>query len=434
MSASIRDSCAAQWSCRSPKPPPTITPPNNDTQSRASCIILAQGKHTQIHSHSTVFHSHTFIMADESKAIHISDLSAWAALLHSSERPLLVHLNGDTTWLLQLPLPATLNSTSTSIQQPRTHFNILIDPWLQGPQSDVASWFSTQWHIVPPSLSTLAELNGALKVVEQMRHGDNEVGIKQDGIKIQDEENKIDLWRVQYIDAVAISHEFTDHCHKETLQELPPKTTVFAADTAADLIRSWNYFEYVTTAPGFTSSTPWTNIPALGLPSWLRIARIITPNNALYYHSALIVSFSLLPSDSNQSHPPGEAIVYSPHGIQASDLSFLPSPSSNLSTLALLHGLHDVRIFLMKQLNLGGLNAIDAVRASAAKYWIATHDEVKTGGGLIAPLLVRTAYTIDQATEHDSKKLDELKAIDEGADFGEYQFLHLESGDAQLLI
>ncbi|CEJ82115.1 hypothetical protein VHEMI02201 [[Torrubiella] hemipterigena] len=327
----------------------------------------------------------------------VADLSGWsAALKASTARPVLVHLNADTTWLIQLPLP---NPSAT-----RTHFNLLIDPWLRGPQSDVASWFSTQWHVVAPSVDTLANLNQVLCALET---GNNNSQAGGKG------------W---FIDAVAVSHEFTDHCHKATLLELPPTTTVFAADLAADLIRSWNHFDVVTTTPGFVEDANWQDIEGGSLPSWLRIGRVITPNNSLYYHSAVIIAFDLSPTSTGEA----EAMVYSPHGIEASDLSFLASKSSLLSTLALLHGLHDVSIMYTKQLNLGGLNGIDAVRASGAKYWIATHDEIKKGGGIIAPLLMRTQYTVDQANQHDQKH-----AVDNETG---YKFLDLASGDGYILV
>ena len=45
-----------------------------------------------------------------------------AALL--SRRPILTHLNADTSWLLQLPYP-----TDAVKPAGRTRYNILIDPW-----------------------------------------------------------------------------------------------------------------------------------------------------------------------------------------------------------------------------------------------------------------------------------------------------------------
>lgn len=365
--------------------------------------------------------------------VNIRDTAQWASLLSlQPPRPLLVHLNGDTTWLLQVPLPSgtTAIAASTNNSQ-RAHFNVLIDPWLQGPQSDVASWFSTQVHVVAPAVASLAELQIALKRVDEAVRKNRAADATENKIVSGGEEIQ------SYIDVVAISHEFTDHCHKATLQELSRNTPIYAADVAADLIRSWNYFDAdaVITAPGLAKDAPWTSLPAAKLPSWLRISRLITPGNSLYYHSALILAFNLEQPLSDASEPSssvlGEAVVYSPHGISATDVAALPTCS--LSTLAMLHGLHDVRLFMMKQLNLGALNAIEAVQACGAQYWVGTHDEEKTGKGLIAPLLRRTRYTLRQALAHDDKRRVKQKQVKSHGGLGD-NFKELASGGALLLV
>ena len=44
-----------------------------------------------------------------------------------AQRPILTHLNADTTWLLQLPYP------NNAARPPgRSRFNIVLDPWLRG--------------------------------------------------------------------------------------------------------------------------------------------------------------------------------------------------------------------------------------------------------------------------------------------------------------
>lgn len=55
-------------------------------------------------------------------------------------------------------------------------------------------------------------------------------------------------------------------------------------------------------------------------------------------------------------------------------------------------------------LNLGGLNAVRAARATKARYWIGTHDEVKKGTGLVSFLLRRKAWTVEEALEAERKK------------------------------
>src|ERR1700742_4266822 len=81
---------------------------------------------------------------------------------HHAKAPILTHLNADTTWLLSLPYPDQVDPPSG-----RSRYNILIDPWLDGPQEDVASWFSKQWHLIQSSIRTIAELNEVLSNAER---------------------------------------------------------------------------------------------------------------------------------------------------------------------------------------------------------------------------------------------------------------------------
>ncbi|KAK7997361.1 hypothetical protein PG989_005401 [Apiospora arundinis] len=334
-----------------------------------------------------------------------------STLLQATNEPVLIHLNADTTWLVSLPYPptATKKPVAAAVANSRSRFNILLDPWLQGPQSDVASWFSTQWHLVAPSVQTIDELNILLIEVEQGEEAAKEAKTQQ-----QTDSSK----PASLIDVVAISHEFTDHCHEATLKELPRETPVFATEKAAELIRTWRHFDSVITTPGFSSDTrDWQKTLSVSpLPDWVGIGRVITAGNALYYHSA----------DDDQSSNTADAaaaVVYSPHGIKASDLASVKS--AGIETRALLHGLHNVRIWMTKQLNLGALNGLEAVRASGAKYWIATHDEVKKGGGFIAPLLRRTQYTVADAVQSETKNM--------GDTAPDYEFIELNSGDALVL-
>ncbi|KAJ9165811.1 Major facilitator superfamily protein [Coniochaeta hoffmannii] len=343
--------------------------------------------------------------------IALSDAAAWERAL-TCRRPVLGHLNADTTWLLQLPYPSSSPGPSG-----RTHFNILMDPWLRGPQSDVASWFSTQWHVVQPTVETVEELDALLARLE---------GRGREAGK-------------SAIDAVVISHEFTDHCHQATLLEVPASTPVFATDKAAGLVRSWSHFENVVTMAAFPGAVvddtnPQITVGHALLPPWIGIARVVTEGNALYYHSAVLISFSLNDGDVG-GRSATEAIIYSPHGVKGSDLTCVEE--SGIRTLALLHGLHDVRIWMTKQLNLGALNGLEAVRASGAKYWIATHDEAKRGGGLISWFLQRTCYTLGDAVQSEEAR-QAMAAGEEGARTGSsggrpYHFLELASGEGLVL-
>jgi hypothetical protein len=344
--------------------------------------------------------------------IQLTDWSSWKAAV-ASQKPVLVHLNADTTWLIQLPLPP-----SSAASGRRSHFNILIDPWLNGPQSDVAPWFSTQWHVTAPGVRNLAVLNSLLAGLERETLPQTHDTVRGDGET---------AW---YIDVVAVSHEFTDHCHRETLLEMPPKTPVFASEKAADLIRSWNHFDTVSTTSPFPSADH--NLPEASgiLPPWLRIARIVTPGNSLYYHSALLIAFDTTDGGFSSSR---DAIIYSPHGIRGADLTSVKE--AGLRTLALLHGLHDVRIWMMAQLNLGALNGLEAVAESGARFWVATHDEVKRGGGLIAGLLRRTTWTLGDAVRAAEQRLAAVRDVKDqkAASRPSYEFVALESGEGIVL-
>lgn len=103
-----------------------------------------------------------------------------------------------------LAYPPNFRSSSS-----RLHYNILIDPWLAGPKSDVAGWFSTQWHAIKSSGETVAELNDLLQEAEALASRVDSAGQKS---KRSRNARSDYPQHPSYIDAVVVSHEFTDHC------------------------------------------------------------------------------------------------------------------------------------------------------------------------------------------------------------------------------
>lgn len=343
-----------------------------------------------------------------------------------SHRPVLTHLNADTSWLLQLPYPP-----GTERPPGRSRWNLIFDPWLTGGQSDVADWFSRQWHTVASSVQTMAELNDLLREIEELAQFNASCsrGRKLDHIDQ-------DLNR-SYIDAVVISHEFTDHCNKDTLLELDPETPIFATKSAANLIRSWNHFSLVQETPSFSATqSDWRKTSLSPLPKWLGISSMVTRSDALYYHSAILVTFDLYLThvkQPSQAVNAAEAIIYTPHGIHAKDLSHLPSATPPIKTLALLHGLHDIKISV-KQLNLGAHNGLQAQRMCQAKYWVSTHDEIKKGSGLITPFLYRTVLTLQEAIEKERREKGRISDQSELSDVRKVAFVELSTGESLLLV
>ena len=142
----------------------------------------------------------------------------------ASRRPILHHLNADTSWLLQIPRPASAVKRGA-----RFYYNVLIDPWLQGGQSDVARWFSQQWHATESAVGTIAQVDELARQIEVLAGG-----LRRGGKEVGDEEETL-------VDAVAISHEFTDHCHKETLLEVHPDVPVFATEVRTPPSLAFHY-------------------------------------------------------------------------------------------------------------------------------------------------------------------------------------------------
>ncbi|WPH00634.1 Hypothetical protein R9X50_00346400 [Acrodontium crateriforme] len=351
-----------------------------------------------------------------------------SSLLNSiaTRRPILTHLNLDTSWFLQIPRPA-----SAVKRTGRAYYNILIDPWFKGGQSDVASWFSQQFHATPSAVQSILELEDLARESERLAWEERTGGEGMRPGHLEDDGECETL-----IDAVAVSHEFTDHCHKDTLLEVSPNVPVFAIKEAAALITTWKHFHTVVTVNAFGTegNEDWRATSLPPLPDWIGISRLLQTDDVLNYHAALLITFNNghsnhqtpkpTPLSSKKPQPKkrphnaiietdettdsAEAILYTPHGIHADDLTSIPSANPPLKTLAFLHGLHNVRVGTASgrtalQSNLGAHNGLKAQRLLKAKYWIGTHDEVKQGGGIVAFFLQRDVLTIKDALELEAK-------------------------------
>ncbi|RMY61164.1 hypothetical protein D0865_01141 [Hortaea werneckii] len=351
----------------------------------------------------------------------------------ATRRPLLHHLNADTSWLLQIPRPDSAVRNGA-----RFYFNILLDPWLRGGQSDLASWFSQQWHVEKSAVGSIAQLEELAREMEILASGLRLGQGRKTNAAIEAASGPDET----FIDAVAVSHEFTDHCHKETLLEVHPDVPVFAIHEAARLIQSWHHFRTVITINNFGTEgeTDWRSSSVPPLPDWIGISRLLQTDDVLNYHSALMIAFNNQhanyqshqlhkttplppttpnnPSTRKRHHAPitpnedeesAEAILYTPHGISSGDLTLIPSATPPIHTLAFLHGLHNVRVSTATgrtalQSNLGAHNGLKAQRILNAKYWIGTHDGVKRGGGLVAWFLQRESLTLGDALEAERRR------------------------------
>ncbi|KAH7065599.1 hypothetical protein B0J12DRAFT_707033 [Macrophomina phaseolina] len=360
-------------------------------------------------------------------------------------RPLLHHLNADSSWLLQIPRP-----------------------------SDVARWFSQQWHRFESACKSIAEVEELAREVEILASS----GSRRPGSRRPPNGDTGDDDKQTLIDAVAISHEFTDHCHKETLLQIDRYVPVFASEYAARLIRNWKHFHHVETVPALERDHPdWRAASIPPLPEWLSIARLQEDADNLYYHSALVFSFTITPgpssaqTTSNRSTrsrrtaalPNGwipdeggdqadddaaECVIYTPHGVRPQALDPIVAASPPLSVLALIHGLHDVAIDAgfwwernrdkqpLSQLNLGGANGVRVQRVTRAKYWVGTHDEVKWGSGLVNWFLRRKVVSLEEAVRAERERLveEEEKEEEEKGLLDGVRFEEVGNGESRVLL
>lgn len=160
---------------------------------------------------------------DEPSAQLASDLRSATVQALSTRRPLIHHLSADTAWLLQIPRPSTATKRGG-----RFYFNLLIDPWLSGDQVDIFKWVSRQWHAEEPKFGSIAAVEELLREIEILTVGLRSGKGRRSTLDELEEHGEIET----FIDAVAICHEFTDHCHQQTLLQVNPDVPVFATEVS----------------------------------------------------------------------------------------------------------------------------------------------------------------------------------------------------------
>ena len=293
-------------------------------------------------------------------------------------RPSLTHLNADTSWLVQFPLSP--NSASD-----RQMFNLLIDPWFTGSQIDYVSWFSEQFHAIPSSVQSINDLGAKLE--KGNTKSSDQIGL--------DDPQSFSRRNRPYVDAIIISHEFTDHCNKQTLLEASPSIPVYATRAAASLIRSWNHFIDVYEVPlvEVGSQNSWL-ASCVQITPWLFASRVASAKDMGHLHSGVLLAFPCVETDEDGDWG---GILYTPHGISSGSAEWLTQLTPACNFLALIHGLHEVSVTPMLQINLGAENGAKLSTALKARYWIVTHDEVKDGRGLIGRLLKRKEWNLNDA-------------------------------------
>lgn len=310
------------------------------------------------------------------------------------------HLNSDTSFLLTFSPTTPFPPQSPSLTSSSQNYTILLDPWLVGPSNIFHQKFSTARHKTSPCISSLTELPEP--------------------------------------DLVIISQSKSDHCHKQTLLQLPAsggKTVILAEPAAAKIIRGWKYF-----APGKVVTLPrWetpknskskTNIHTIpvsalapnGVPGAVSIAYLSQKPDLTGLHSAIGITYrspiSFLPatypvslspsqldtppltpastatfstSNTSQYHPYEPrplSLIYSPHGIPykylQSYISYHLVPQCALPLTALLHCFDTVQNawYLGGNICSGFPGGLQIAQNLCARVWVSAHDGEKEVKGI----------------------------------------------------
>jgi hypothetical protein len=283
-----------------------------------------------------------------------------------THRPLIHHLNADTSWFIQIP---------RNDGHQRVYFNVLVDAWLTTPQVEYHRMFHQQEHTVPSAFQTIAE-------VETYVH---EIEVRACYLRGMDAQDKPSRG---YIDVAACALRGTDHVNEHTLRQLHPSVPVLVRHDAEHLVKKYQHFENITLLPAFERDWRETRLPFL--------------------HKGLVISFN----STGLEH--AEAIVYTPHGIPIEQMTFLTSREPELRVLALIHGLLNVRVgwswIGFSEANLGGHNGLKLQRLLQARYWVGTHDEAKIEKGLTSWMLTQNPITLEQALQREKEEAEDADA------------------------
>lgn len=319
-------------------------------------------------------------------------------------------INFDSTWLLTLPTP---------IEHAKSTYNLLIDPWLSdAEQIDLVVGFSAQKRQTEALARSIGELESVLE-----REGKS---------------SDINTHRPPStkIDAIIISHPFSDHLHPQTITDervtgrIPIFVTQDAKGALKKLLGSKGKSHSITTIKVASTSTS---------PSWISDSSQTTNTGSLFNNFEI---FQALPQEKHLyfQGPAGMAwkklhggliflwrstdhsfnsIIYSPHGLTANSIPlWLTNEELAIQHWAILTMFDRLTLpnWLSGTVNLGLGAVLEMIKGNTstepkypARYIVDTHGEFKDMRGLVARLLRRYWLNSDQliqgfdATREDTR-------------------------------
>lgn len=234
------------------------------------------------------------------------------------------------------------------------------------------------------------------------------------------------------MDAIILSHEFTDHTHEETLGGARKDTSVFGHPRAKQRVDKWSIFDLPAGSTPVAGPTydwseghseddgkarlPGKTLHRLGeeagwptnilsrMPDYISLLYVPTDDRfdpaGDRLHGLTVISF-LSPSSSSACSV--SSVVYSPHGLPRSSITALATafpPSPRHRYLALIHHFDRIVLPFLGVVNAGPrTSGIEIVKALRPQRWIRTHDELKKAEGAVGRMLKRQRGSKESVSE-----------------------------------
>ena len=276
-------------------------------------------------------------------------------------------LNGDTSWLIRLPVS----------NQDAAFYNLVVDPWLDPtPQIDGSSLFSRQTRIEPATFASIAQL-------DQWLHAQSSGKDK--------------------LDAILFSHPFSDHLHPETLtdhesREILQRVTIFTTADSLSALHSLRVTLDPTNVVNLLAGAAKQDAhPTACLPTGMSIQHLAARDWAISpawskLHGAILISHF---TAAQTVH-----ILYSPHGITSTSLpTTLQQPPIHNEHRILIHSFDRQILPLLGPVSCGFPNILSLIPTLQPHTILATHDEHKRAQGIVGRLLKRTPFTLQHANQ-----------------------------------
>lgn len=306
------------------------------------------------------------------------------------DRPILTHLNADTSWLISFPRPSTEDDEDTKTN--RVYYHVVLDPWLDTEYVFGSRWFIAMNHAIPSKYKTIEQVQRLILNIEGAAENSN----------LEDKGHP---------DAVFVSHHLGDHCDRATLEQIDPSVPFVSIASVVEEVKKWNHFQTVESMPDLDIDSPqslWQTYKSAILPDHIRVGRLLDGGSYPELHWATLLAFS--PSQLTSSNAQVETILYSPHGIYAHRLVNTDWASKHSKPLLLLHGLNPA--WSPQRANLGVENGSKLATTLGPKYWIPTHDEELEYRGFLGWFQWKTKKTFADASfdgdswgDHDAKPI-----------------------------